>query len=82
MVSEKVFWSQIKEAKRESTGMSLVLLSFDILHFTDVVSFAKKGKIFHQQNKCDSLYWGTPSIAVVWNPTGNVSEVCLWASQG
>lgn len=37
-----------------------------------------EGKTFHQHKDYDSLYCDTNFIVVVWNQTGNISEVCLY----
>lgn len=57
----------------------LVLLCLALLHFTDIALFfflQIEGKSPHQLKDYDSLYF-TCFIAVVWNPTRNISEVGL-----
>lgn len=55
------------------------------LHFIDDVAlflFLIEGKILPQQNNYDPLYCDAGFIAMAWNQTCEISEVCLEAILG
>lgn len=57
---------------------------FIVLHFIALHRYGffdkLKGKNFHQQKDYDLLYCDTQFIAMIWNRTRNISEVCLYSS--
>lgn len=36
-----------------------------------------EGKTLHMQNDYDSFYCDIPFLAMIWNRTCNISEICL-----